>query len=97
MSNMTVNRLLEMQKALKERRSQLEKLAVENSKETRWYGSTEKSETPLYDATKLDEMVTDINNAMFEISATLKESNATTKVAIELDFAELMKPIPAKA
>jgi len=42
-------------------------------------------------------MVTDINNAMFEISATLKESNATTKVAIELDFAELMKPIPAKA
>jgi hypothetical protein len=82
-----------MQKALKERRSQLEKLAVENSKETHFYGASEKSETPLYDASKLDKMVTNINNAMFEISSVLKESNATTKVEIEVNFAELMGAI----
>lgn len=92
---LSVNKLLEMQKALKERRSQLEKLTVENSKSTRWYGSTEKLEEPQYDLNTLDEMVTAINNALFEISATLKESNATTKVDVAVDFNELMRAVPS--
>ena len=90
---MSVNKLLEMQKALKERRNQLEKLTVENSKATHWYGSAEKLEEPKYNPTALDKMVTDINNALFEISATIKESNAITKVEVAVDFSDLMKPI----
>lgn len=93
MANITVNRVLEMQKALKERRNQLEKLVIENSKETRWYGQAEKTETPLYNAADLDARVVQINNALFEISAVLKESNATTKVTVDVDFVAMMSPI----
>ena len=84
---MNVNKLLEMQKALKERRNQLEKLTVENSKAAHWL------EVPKYNPTALDKMVTDINNALFEISATIKESNAITKVEVAVDFSDLMRPI----
>jgi len=82
-----------MQKALKERRNQLEKLTQDSSKSIRWYGSAEHLEEPKYSMTTLDKMVTDINNALFEISATIKESNALTKVTVSVDFADLMKPI----
>ena len=93
MPNMTVNKLLEMQKALKERRNQLEKLTLENTKSTRWYGTTEKLEEPKYDVKALDHMIVGINNALFEISASLKESNATTKLDVNVDFEKLMRPI----
>jgi len=94
MSKMTISKLLELQKALKERKKDLSSLTAENSKKIRYWGSTEKSEEPLYDAVALDEMVTELNNALYEISAELKQINATTEIEINVDFKHLMRPIP---
>lgn len=94
MSMMTISKLLELQKALKERKRDLSTLTVGNSKRIQYWGSTEKSEEPLYDAVALDEMVTELNNALFEISAELKQVNAQTMVEVGIDFKNLMRPIP---
>lgn len=77
MSTMTLSMALEMQKALKERRKQLDELAKH----------------PLYDVVKVDEKITNINNALFEITATIKQVNAITEIDLSVDFKLLMSPL----
>lgn len=95
---MTINKLLELQKILKERRTQLEKLTTDNSKTERFYGQTtgEKVVEPVFDAATLDTMVTNINCALFDIASLIKESNAVTKVETTFVFNVLMRPIQPK-
>jgi archaellum component FlaC len=57
MENMTVSKALEMQKALKERKKQLEELAKEVSTETSWRDMSQKEKRPLYDVVKVDELL----------------------------------------
>jgi hypothetical protein len=90
---MTVSKLLEMQKALKERRKQLEELLKETSVEVSWRDSSQKEKKPLYSAIKVDEKLVKINNALFEVTAEIKQVNAVTKIVVAVDFQDLMSPI----
>jgi hypothetical protein len=90
---MTVSKLLEMQKALKERRKQLEELGKETSCEISWRDSSQKEKKPVYSTIKVDEKLVKINNALFEIAAEIKQVNAMTKIDVAVNFQELMSPI----
>ncbi len=90
---MTVSKLLEMQKALKERKKQLEELLKETSCEVTWRDSSQKEKKPVYSTVKVDEKLVKINNALFEVAAEIKQINAQTKVSVSVDFVDLMSPI----
>ena len=92
--DMTISKLLEMQKALKERRKQLEELLKETSVEISWRDSSQKEKKPVYRVTTVDEKLVKINNALFEIAAEVKQVNAKTQVMVSVDFQDLMSPIP---
>jgi hypothetical protein len=89
----TVSTTLEKLRALKDRKKQLEELLKETSTETAWRDMSQKQKSPLYDVVKVDEKITKINNAIFEISAAIKQSNAVTQISVDVDFADLMSPI----
>lgn len=89
----TLSKALEMQKALKDRKKQLDELLKETSTETSWRDTSQKEKRPLYDVVKVDEKVTEINNALFEIAASIKYINAITKIDVPIDFKTLMGPI----
>ena len=95
MAEQTVNGLLSMQKHLTTRRHQLDELKNNSSKRTRWMmmDSKEKIEEPLYDLKKVDTKLVRINQALFQIDQKIKESNAVTKVSIDIDFDKLMSEI----
>jgi hypothetical protein len=90
---MTVSKLLEMQKAFKDRRKQLEELLKEASCETSWRDSSQKEKRPLYSPIKVDEKLTKINNALFEIASEIKQANARTIITVQVNFEDLMSPI----
>jgi phosphoribosylaminoimidazole-succinocarboxamide synthase len=90
---MSVSKLLEMQKALKDRRRQLEDLLKETSTETSWRDMSQKEKRPVYQVVKVDEKLVKINSALFEIAAEIKQANAQTKIEVAVDFQDLMSPI----
>lgn len=92
---MSVSRALELQKVLKERKSQLKAMVVENSKISRWH-SPEKTDEPIYDATCIDEMVLAIDTALFDLSSEIKAVNAKTLIDVSANFTALMQPISRK-
>ena len=89
----TINGLLVMQKHLQDRKRQLTELVGKNSRRSFWE-DRDKKEEPVYDITILDVMVTNINLALLKIEDTIKESNARTEAEVDIDFDDLMKPIP---
>jgi len=91
----TVNRFLSMQKALIQRRQQLEQVKNSATQRTRYFdaGHETRVEEPTYDIKTVDKMITRINRAMFEIDSMIKQSNASVELDINVDFDELMKEL----
>lgn len=85
----TVSSLLSMQKALSQRKSQLETVRNSCTTETH-YHDPNKTETPTYDIKVVDKKIVRINNALFLIDKKIKESNAKTQIDVDLQFEELM-------
>lgn len=93
---MTVNALLSMQKALKQRQGQLEQTKMHSTSRSRRINidKTEQIDEPTYDIKKLDKKVTDINKALLKIDQEVKRSNAATVVKLaEINFDDLMSEI----
>ena len=89
MTEFTVNSLLAMEKSLRDRRNQLNALAGESTRRTRYFGEQDKVEEPTYDIKLIDKKITAINRALFRIDATVKESNAKTRVTIDVNYDDL--------
>lgn len=87
----TINRLLAMEKSLRERLVQLNELKKESSRYTIF--SEDKKEYPTYDVKKVDKKITDINKALFEISHKIKESNAKTRIDVDINYDELVSAL----
>lgn len=91
MSNYTINALLSMQKSLVQRRQQLEE--VKNSTTSRSVhrdsNGAELINEPTYDIKKVDKKIVRINNALFKIDQKVKESNAVTKIDVDIDYDDL--------
>ena len=92
MAAMTVSYLLSMEKSLKSRLSQLKDLRTEVATRDIW-GDKDKIKEPQYDVKKVDAMITSINKALFEIDQKIKESNARTKIKVDIDYNKLMSEI----
>ena len=92
MAEHTINALLSMTKALQTRRAQLEATKSGSLIRTRYSLGTEgqRVDEPVYDAKKIDQRITQINNVIYKIDVKIKESNARTAVNLDFDFDALM-------
>ena len=88
----TINSLLTMERNLKSRLSQLNELR--NSTSTReTYFEKDKVIEPLYDVKLVDKKMTKITKALYFINNAVKESNAKTKVDIDINYDDLVSEI----
>jgi len=93
MAEMTVNKLLVLEKAIRERLNELRTLRNEVSKKEHWMTDREKVVEPLYDVKKVDKKITELEQFLFNADAEIKGSNAVTKVTIEADISLLLAPL----
>jgi hypothetical protein len=91
MEHVTVNYLLAMEKSLRERLSQLNDLKSQSARRT--YYSDGNKEEPTYDIKIVDKKITAINKALFEVNHKIKESNAKTTVAVNVDYDQLVSEL----
>lgn len=89
----TVNELLVIMKAIRERITDLKKLREDVSKKERYYGATEKTTEPQYDVKKVDVKIVELQNWLYEADAKIKASNAVTQIEIQVSLKELLKPL----
>lgn len=88
----TINKLLAMEKSLRERLGQLNALKDQSARRTFW-DKDDKREEPTYDVKKVDKKITEINKALFEINHSIKESNAKTSLNVDVDYNSLVSEI----
>lgn len=89
----TVNELLVIMKAVRERITDLKKLREDVSKKERYYGTTEKTTEPQYDVKKVDIQIVNLQNWLYEADAKIKASNAVTTIDIDVNLLSLLKPL----
>lgn len=99
MVTVTLNQLLEMEQRLRERKNELERLVTSHAQETihKHTDGSSVVQRIKYDVIDVDNKVSKLGEALYNIKHKIKEVNAMTKVEVDVDFKELMKPIePAK-
>jgi len=92
---MTVNGALCAQKALVQRRTQLNEVKnASTQREYSLYGEDNKtSKEPTYDIKQVDKKIVAINNALFKMDQAIKESNAKIQIDLNIDLDALMSPL----
>jgi len=92
---MTVNRILSMQKIIRERLNELKSLRSEvSTRERIFFGGDERKEKePNYDVIKVDRKIVKLERFLLDSDFVIKESNAKTKVDIIADIDDLLSPI----
>lgn len=88
----TVNKLLAMEKSLRERLNQLKALEEKSATRSIW-DDKNKTDEPTYEIKKVDKKITAINKALFEINYSIKESNAKTVLEVGLNYDDLVSEI----
>jgi septal ring factor EnvC (AmiA/AmiB activator) len=91
MASYSINALLSMQKSLVQRRQQLEEVKNNTTSRSihRDINGAEQINEPTYDIKKVDRKIVRINNALFKIDQKIKESNAVTKIDVDIDYDDL--------
>ena len=92
---MTVNEAIQFLNTLKGRVTQLREMRREVSTSTTrpWQGGGEQVTKPEYDVKKLDIQVVKIENAIWKLDAHIKMINAKTKIELQVDVDDLLKPL----
>jgi hypothetical protein len=93
MAKVTINKLLVLQKTVRQRIASLERLRSEVSKNERYFGREEKLVEANYDVKAVDKKITELEAFMFDVDSKIKESNATVTVDLEFNVSELLEPI----
>jgi len=93
----SINRALALDRLLKERVNDLKRLRSEVAvkKVSSWMSREGQQEeiTPQYDIRKLDRKALLLQQAIYEIDAMVKESNASTTVELSTSIDELLTPL----
>lgn len=89
----TINELLVLQKAVRERSNSLKGLRSEVSKKERYFGTDNKVIEPQYDVKKVDQKITELETFLFKADASVKKSNAVTEVELEYSVDKLLEPL----
>jgi hypothetical protein len=94
MEKMTINGALSMKGSLQSRLSELKgmKPAASSRTFTDYEGKKETTE-PTYDIKVIDRKCAELTTALFLLDRAIKQANATTKIDVDVDYKELMKPI----
>ena len=92
---MSINELMVLMKAIRERVNQLRTLRNQvSTREYTYFGSDKKTDTePQYDVKAVDKKVTQLELFLFKADAKIKQSNAVTKIEIDADVDSLLSPL----
>jgi hypothetical protein len=93
--NITVNELMVLMRTVRERINGLDRLRQETAVKTFYgYGSPEtKMVEPQFDVKVVDQKIMELQYFLYLADAKVKASNAVTKVEINTDVDNLLKPI----
>jgi len=91
----TINELLVLQKAVRERKNELSSLRSQLSTKERFFslGNENKVIEPQYDVKVVDKKITELEIWLFKADAAVKQVNATTSVNIVADVDVLLAPL----
>ena len=91
---MTVNELLVLMRRVRERVKNLESMKSHVSTRESWMrGDAEKIIEPNYDVKALDKKIMELENFLFKADAAIKQSNARTEVAMDINVDALLAPL----
>lgn len=92
---MTINELLVLNKAVRERKNDLSSLRSQLSTKERFFnlGNENKVVEPQYDVKAVDKKITELEIFLFKADAAVKQANATTQVNIVADVDTLLAPL----
>ena len=92
---MTVNEILVLQKAVRERVNELKGLRNQVSTKERFFGMREETKIiePQYNVKEVDKKITELEMFLFKADAAIKQSNAVTQVNVEANIDKLLEPL----
>jgi hypothetical protein len=90
---MTINEILVLMKAIRERINDLKSLRSQVSIKESYFGDRQKVVEPLYDVKLVDKKITELEMWLFKADAGVKQANATVKVDIEANVETLLSPL----
>jgi hypothetical protein len=94
---MTINQALSLSKIIRERLTELRSLRSSlATKETYYNGDEEQRRrevTPNYDVKMVDKKITELENFLFLADSTVKASNASTQISLEVSVENLLEPL----
>ena len=94
MANKSINAWLSMKNSLQSRLAELKELKMQGTtRRISRHEGTEDIVEPTYDIKGVDKKCAQITTALFKIDQAIKEANAVTKVDLDVDYDELVKPI----
>jgi hypothetical protein len=94
---MTINQTLSLSKIIRERLAELRSLRSSlAAKETYYMGDEQerrKEITPNYDVKLVDKKITELENFLFLADSTVKASNASTSISLDISVNNLLEPL----
>jgi hypothetical protein len=92
---MTINEILVLTKAVRERVGELRSLRDKVSIKESFFGqhSENKVIEPQYDVKLVDRKITELEIFLFKADASVKQANATTQIDIKADVDTLLSPL----
>jgi K+-sensing histidine kinase KdpD len=90
----SINAWLSMKNSLQARLAELKEMKGNAStRHISRYDGKEDIVEPTYDIKQIDKKCALITTALFNIDQAIKEANAATKIEIDVDYNELVKPL----
>jgi len=89
----TINEILSLQKAVRERLNSLKGLRDKVSTKDIWMGEREKVVEPQYNVKDVDVRITELETWLFKADSAVKQSNAVTQIELEADVSVLLRPL----
>ena len=95
---MTINEALALQKIVRERLNILKSLAETSSKKEIWFRAEgEKHVEPKYDIDDVDSKIVVLEKWLFRADATIKQSNAVTRISLDGDVDTLLQTVKPRS
>lgn len=83
---MTVNEALQLVKVIRQRIKSLEEMRDKVSIKETYYGNSDKQIVPLYSVQVVDGKLTKLQELLFKLESSIKQSNAVTNIEGTLDM-----------
>jgi len=89
----SVNEIMCLQKAVRERLAELQQLRNQVSTTDTYYGAKDRVVEANYNVKDVDKKIVELRNFLLEIDSKIKQSNAVTLISIDYDIKDLLTPL----